>query len=231
MRTSRVSVSILIATSAVLLLVSCSKNQYDMPGHFQRGVMHAAATEPCEEYCLVNPLEEITAEEEALLLSLLVQEEMAWSVYEAMDFPMPLFDNISGGELVHMEKVACILDHYQIEYTMIEEPGLFTDQDLVDLYNDLVARVVNAEEPLIEAWTVGAELEAQLICDLQVVLGLTANEAISTVMESLICASSNHLRTFVTHLTGKEAPFDNTACLSPEDIQAIVDGGHQQCGD
>lgn len=212
---------------AVIFAVSCTKYPPLMPRQAQRGLAHVPAALPMIEDCLlVNPSEELIFEEEELLLSLLVQEEMAYSVYDAFTFPMPVFDHKVGSELTHMGKVSCILDHYEIEYTLIEEPGTFLDEDLIARYDDLVSR---GEDDLLEALTVGAEIEEALLCDMQSLLDMTSNEAIKTIVENLHCASWNHLRTFLIQLNARGGTY-TPVCLDTEEYNAIVEGSRVLCG-
>lgn len=125
------------------------------------------------------------------------EEKLARDVYLAMadQWGMNIFSNIAGSENTHMDAVLDL-----IEMAGLEDPvgdageGVFANQELQTLYNDLVDR---GNQSLDEALLVGGAIEEIDILDLQDYLARTENDALSAVYQNLLKGSINHLRSFV----------------------------------
>jgi len=125
------------------------------------------------------------------------EEKLARDVYLALAerWGMNIFSNIAGSENTHMNSVLTL-----IEMSDLEDPvgdageGVFENQELQALYNDLVDRGgLSVEEALL----VGGAIEEIDILDLQNYLAETENGALVEVYKNLLNGSINHLRSFV----------------------------------
>ncbi len=230
MKRIRVKSIATIVISAAVIISGCSKEQHEMKGGFSENSAPETFnfTDPCDLNCLVNAPEELTLEEVDMLLLMQEEEKMARDVYLTLSllYPQHVFVKISESEQIHMEKVTCLLNHYLIEYTLHEEIGAFENEDMQTLYTDFVTR---GEVDLIEALTVGAEIEDLDIVDLWEFMKVTENGAIISIFDNLACGSSNHLRTFNQMLESRGTDFV-PIYLSQEDFDAIIESEHQFCG-
>ena len=125
------------------------------------------------------------------------EEKLARDVYLTLadSSGMNIFSNIAGSESTHMDAILTL-----IEISDLEDPvgdagqGVFENQKLQTLYNDLVER---GNESLEEALLVGGAIEEIDIIDLQNYLAETENGAVIKVYQNLLMGSINHLRSFV----------------------------------
>lgn len=125
------------------------------------------------------------------------EEKLARDVYLAMadSWGMNIFSNIAGSENTHMDAVLTL-----IELSDLDDPvgnagrGTFENQELQNLYNDLVER---GNLSLEEALLVGGAIEEIDILDLQDYLAGTENGAVIEVYQNLLKGSINHLQSYV----------------------------------
>jgi len=112
-----------------------------------------------------------------------------------------VFDNISESEQRHMDAVKRLIDKYELEDPVKDNPvGVFTDKKLQELYDGLVARVVNDSlcDNYCEALQVGIEIEITDIADLDSALMLEIKEDVARVFNNLLSGSYNHLNAFTS---------------------------------
>lgn len=143
------------------------------------------------------PIEELTQEEIDGLLLMREEEKLARDVYlELYDiFGQQIFSNIAQSEQTHTNAIKSLLDKYDLDDPVIsDERGVFTNQELETLYNQLVEQ---GSVSLLDALKVGATIEDLDIKDLQELNEITDNQDISEVYNNLEKGSRNHLRSFV----------------------------------
>ncbi len=125
------------------------------------------------------------------------EEKLARDVYLAMaeTWNMNIFSNIARSEQTHMDSVLTLIEMSDLEDPVGDaENGVFENQDLQALYDDLVER---GSLSLDEAMLVGGAIEEIDILDLQNYLAETENGAVIAVYQNLLMGSINHLRSFV----------------------------------
>jgi hypothetical protein len=126
------------------------------------------------------------------------EEKLARDVYQTLyeTFPLRPFLNISKSEQAHMDAILYLIDTYELEDPAGDNPkGVFVNQDLQELYNDLIEQGSECRE---EALKVGALIEEVDITDLETALAGTAqNEDVIRVFTNLCHASERHLKAFV----------------------------------
>lgn len=136
-------------------------------------------------------------EEIADLLFMREEEKLAHDVYNVLydQYGQKIFTNIAASELKHSEAVLLLVDRFGLEDPVGENgPGVFTNEDLQTLYNDLVA---SGSQSLTDALLVGLAIEEIDILDLEEAMAGTELPEILMVYGNLLKGSHNHLRAFV----------------------------------
>ncbi len=133
-----------------------------------------------------------------LQLQYLVEEEkLARDVYAylAANVTSQKFSNIVKSEQTHMDNVAAVLKTYNFfNPTTTRAAGVFRDQELQALYNQLTAQ---GSASVADAFGVGVAIEKLDISDLEKMLKVTSMPAdMRAMMELLLKASYNHLAAF-----------------------------------
>ncbi|NPA14853.1 MAG: DUF2202 domain-containing protein [Aquificae bacterium] len=172
---------------------SLNGGTYAIQTSTQRGVNYAL------NYIESLPKQSLSQEEIKDLLHMREEEKLARDVYLTLykKWHLPVFRNIARSEQWHMDMVGTLLKKYNLP-DPVEETGdrigVFKDQHLQELYNQLVAK---GEKSLIGALQVGATIEDLDIHDLEEALKRTDNRDIQIVYTNLMKGSRNHMRAFV----------------------------------
>ncbi len=134
-----------------------------------------------------------------MLTQMREEEKLARDVYNALytKHGKNYFTNISSSEQTHMDKVLDLLNKYGINDPAPTEAGKFTNPDLQNLYNMLVAK---GDSSLTHALLVGATIEDLDIYDLEDFISKTDNTDILSAFDLLNCGSRNHMRSFISNL-------------------------------
>ena len=150
------------------------------------------------------------------------EEKVARDVYIYLYeiYPLRPFLNISKSEQAHMDAIKYLIDIYDLEDPVGDNPeGVFQNEELQELYDALIEIGSTSRE---EALKVGALIEEVDIIDLRTELDSNAsNEDVIRVYTNLCKASEAHLRAFtgVLALYGVEyAPVK----LSQEEFDRIM---------
>ena len=134
------------------------------------------------------------------LLFMREEEKLARDVYAVLyeTYGAQIFLNIMASEQTHFDQMGTLLERYDLEDPALE-PGLFTDDYIQGLYDMLIPIGM---ESLEGAYRVGAIIEEVDILDFQHFLEDedVDNADIRQVYTSLMNASENHLRGFVSCL-------------------------------
>jgi hypothetical protein len=143
---------------------------------------------------------DLTDAEIAGLIFMREEEKLARDVYLALYdlLGVQTFTNIAGSEQAHMDAVLSLLEGYGLDDPAAgNDPGVFTDPQFAALYEQLVAQ---GSLSLVDALTVGANIEELDIVDLGTRMAGTDQAAILQVYDHLLTGSKNHLRGFVNAL-------------------------------
>jgi len=148
-----------------------------------------------ETQLAVLPVEALSADEKTGLLLMREEEKLARDVYLELYriWNLRTFSNIASSEQSHMDEVALLLERYGLEDPALSTPGKFTDPELQNLYEQLIAR---GSRSLREAVQVGIDIEELDIRDLERLMKTTDNRDISLVYGNLLRGSENHLAAF-----------------------------------
>jgi len=132
---------------------------------------------------------------EDLLLYLIEEEKMAHDVYTVMyeKYGANVFSNILKSESTHQAGVLTLLQARNIADPRSSDIGVFKNQELQDLYIQLIAQ---GNRSATEAYKVGVAIEEKDIKDISVQLSTATDEDVITTLESLRSGSENHLRAF-----------------------------------
>jgi len=143
---------------------------------------------------------DLTDSELASLLKMKYEEKLARDVYSVLSqkWGSQVFTNISAAENNHLNAIVLLLTNYGATDTSIGEAGVFADDAVQTLYNDLITKATVSVE---EAYKTGALIEEMDIKDLNESLTTTTNENVILAFDSLLKGSRNHLRAFNLQLT------------------------------
>jgi len=150
------------------------------------------------------------------------EEKLARDVYLYLAdlWNMNVFANISRSEDTHMEAVLTLINLFELEDPVQDNDlGVFANQDLQALYDDLIAK---GSLSLADATMVGGAIEEIDILDLQEYLAQTSNSAVIEVFENLLRGSINHLNSFVRTYERQFGETYQPQFLSQEEYQELL---------
>lgn len=171
----------------------------------------------------------LTEQEKSDLIFLRQEEKLAHDVYvyAYQKYAHFVFNNISNSEQTHIDNMTALLSKYNVvDPAAGMANGVFADNDLQNLYTQLITKV---NLSLADALEVGATIEDLDISDIDRFYANTTKADILKVYDVLNCGSRNHLRGF----TGQLKPLGVTYIpqfLTVSDYQNILNGSHENCG-
>lgn len=126
------------------------------------------------------------------------EEKLARDVYLTLDAKygdeLPTFGNIARSESKHMTAIKRLLTLYKVsDPVKSTRIGVFTNDHLDDLYDELVAQ---GSKSLEDALEVGIAIEKLDIADLKEARTHTTRTTIKRVYDNLTQGSENHLAAF-----------------------------------
>ncbi len=165
-----------------------------------------------------------TPEEIAGLRFVREEEKLARDVYLYLGarWGHPTFANIARSEQTHTDQVLGLLESFGLpDPAAGNAQGVFADDDLQALYDDLVAR---GDASLVEALRVGAFIEEYDIVDLVDRADEAVTPAVRDTYLQLKAGSENHLRAFMGALAGQGADYTPTV-IDQAAFDAILAAG------
>ncbi len=159
------------------------------------------------------------------------EEKLARDVYLTLAdiWGTPIFTNIASAEQTHMNAVLGLIDMYELEDPVGNNPiGVFQNAELQAMYDDLV---MTGSESVESALSVGALIEEVDIEDLAIYISATDSSAIVRVYERLLSGSENHLRAFTSQLDAAGVHYEPKV-LDTEVYESILSSssGHEGRG-
>ena len=132
---------------------------------------------------------------ESQLLYLIEEEKLAHDVYTVMyqKYGARVFGNILKSEETHQGRVLTLLQARNIADPRSEELGVFKNQELQTLYNQLIEQGNKSE---VEAYKVGVIIEEKDIADISAQLATATEQDVISTLEDLRRESESHLRAF-----------------------------------
>jgi hypothetical protein len=168
------------------------------------------------------PSDALSREEIDAIRFMREEEKLARDVYLYLyqQYPLRPFLNISKSEQAHMDALLYLIHTFGLEDPAGEHPeGVFENQELQKLYNDLIEKGSQSRE---EALRTGALIEEVDILDLQRELEESArNEEVVRVFQNLCNASGRHLKAFVAVLHRYDVDYSPVK-LEPEEFDRII---------
>lgn len=158
------------------------------------------------------------------------EEKLARDVYLTLyeTWELRSFSNIASSEQTHTDQVAGLLKMYEISDSVTDDTiGVFTNDDLQALYNDLVAK---GNTSLVDAIEVGTAIEEIDILDLIEYIEGTEEANLEWVYENLLAGSENHLRAFVTQYEMQTGEAYVPQYLTQAQYDAIISASNNQGG-
>lgn len=170
----------------------------------------------------------LTQQEQDDLMFLREEEKLARDVYlfSFDKYGTSIFNNIAQSEQTHMDKVLTLLQKYNLPDLASTQRGVFNNQTLQTLYDDLTAQ---SNISLIEALKVGATIEDLDINDIEEFESHTYAADLLNVYDKLRCGSRNHLRSFSSQLTANNETYTPQFITNTE-YQAIISSPNEKCG-
>lgn len=147
-------------------------------------------------------------------------------IYSYNKYKLAIFNSISQSEQTHMNSVLSLLNKYGIPDPSSVQMGIFVNQDLQVLYNNLISQ---SNISLIEALKVGATIEDLDINDIDDFIINTSKSDLLTVYNNLTCGSKNHIRSFTTELSNNEVSYE-PQFISSEEYNSIINTPSGGCG-
>lgn len=176
------------------------------------------------------PMGVVTDSLETFLQYLREEEKMARDVYmKSFElYGYDVFDRISVSEQRHMDAIKMLLDRYEIEDPVGENPvGVFVNKDLGELYNTLMQKSTDSLEA---ALLVGAEIEEIDILDILNSQDQFENEDIQFVLNHLLMGSYHHLNAYVRNLSLNGIEYQPKYLSSEQYQQVLANSEHRGNG-
>lgn len=170
----------------------------------------------------------LTQQEKNDLLFVREEEKLARDVY-LLSFDTYgdlIFSNIAASEQQHMDEVLFLLNKYDLDDPASSERGVFKNELLQDLYNELT---VTSQISLMKALTIGATIEDLDIDDISTFESQATNLNLLKTYELLKCGSRNHLRSFNDRLELIGVDYV-PQYISMEEYTAIITSDKERCG-
>jgi hypothetical protein len=155
----------------------------------------AESSEPAEESTKMNSEAQTVAQLEYLI----EEEKLAHDVYQAMFdiWGARVFGNILQSESTHQSQVLTLLEARNIDDPRSSQVGVFNNNDLQNLYDDLI---VKGSISARDAFEVGVMIEELDIKDITLQLAVSADADVVLTLERLRSGSESHLRAFNNQL-------------------------------
>jgi hypothetical protein len=140
----------------------------------------------------------LSADEAKWLLYMREEEKLARDVYNELQkiYGLKIFGNIAVSEQRHFDSIGTLISRYGLT-DPAQEPGIFLNGDIQQLYNTLIAK---GNLSLKDALEVGVRIEETDIDDLETAMLATYRRDIDNVYSNLMAGSYNHLAAFESNL-------------------------------
>jgi len=173
-------------------------------------------------------IEELTQQEKDDLLFIREEEKLARDVYLYAYglYGERTFNNIANSEQTHMDKVLTLINTYNLSDPASSERGVFLNQELQGLYNDLTTQV---DISLVDAFKVGATIEDLDIRDIEEFEDRTDKTDIIAAYDLLRCGSRNHMRSYNNQLSLLGITYI-PQFIPQDEFEEIINSQNERCG-
>jgi hypothetical protein len=147
-----------------------------------------------------TPVAELTQVQKDDLLFMYDEEKVARDVYRTLGdlWGVNTFYNIQNAEQTHMDALKLLLDKYSLSVDVNDTTGVFKNEELQALYDQLIKQGSVSVEDALE---IGVLIEETDIADLQAKIVDTPSD-IEATYQNLLNGSYNHLNAFNRALDG-----------------------------
>jgi hypothetical protein len=162
----------------------------------------------------------LSPREEEGVLFIWEEEKVARDLYKELYrvTEQIIFMDLARSEQSHMDQAKTLIDEYDLELPVEDEPGVFSNHTLIGLYNDLLAQGTQSQE---DALKVAATFEEISIVDLERELEVADNDDVRVVFQGLLAGSRKHLRSYVRDLQDKNIEY-TPQYMSPREFDEVV---------
>ncbi len=172
--------------------------------------------------------EDLTTIEVSDLQFMREEEKLARDVYLTMDqywgTQTQVFAQIALSEETHTSTVNYLLEKFGVEDPVVNDTiGVFTNEELQALYNELVAKGKNS---LIDGLLVGSLIEETDMRDTLAAINSTDERAIILAYSNLLDGSKSHLKAFVNVIEAQGLIYE-AQVLDDEEVELILDDESQ----
>ncbi len=162
----------------------------------------------------------LSPKEEDGVLFIWEEEKVARDLYTELyrETKDSIFIDLARSEQSHMDQAKALIDEYDLKLPVEDEPGVFSNETLIGLYNDLLAQGMRSQE---DALKVAATFEEISIVDLEKELEVADNEDVRVVFQGLLAGSRKHLRSYVRDLQDMDIEY-TPQYMSQKEFDEVV---------
>lgn len=162
----------------------------------------------------------LSPDEASMLTFMREEEKLARDVYLTMfdRWGAKIFSNIATSEQQHMDTMKKMLTRYGLPDPAMTGIGFFSNSDLQDAYNALVA---SGAQSYVQGLFAGASIEEIDMVDIQHAISVTTHLDLITAYQNLLEGSKNHLRAYVGALAAQGVTY-SPQHISLELFNAII---------
>ena len=149
----------------------------------------------------------LSSREKEGLIFIWEEEKMARDLYTSLyeNDKLSIFSDLARSEQSHMDQARAIVDKYALIITGKDEQGVFQNQTLQKIHDELLARGLSSDQDALKA---AATFEEISIMDLEKELNATHAEDVKAMYQGLQAGSQKHLRSYVTDLKDRGFKYD-----------------------
>ncbi|MDD2756537.1 MAG: DUF2202 domain-containing protein [Methanothrix sp.] len=148
------------------------------------------------------------------------EEKMARDLYTSLyeSDKLTIFRDLARSEQSHMDQARAIIDKYALSIPGNDEQGVFQNQTLQKVHDELLAKGLPSDQDALNA---AATFEEISIMDLQEELNITHAQDVMAMYQGLLAGSQKHLRSYVTDLKDRGIKYD-PRYLGMDEFEKIV---------
>ncbi|MGB9902351.1 DUF2202 domain-containing protein [Methanothrix sp.] len=181
------------------------------------GRVQSAARQSSQSPSQNNITQNATQNDADWMLFIWKEEKAARDLYESFyeRTGLTLFLDLMRSEQNHMDQIQALMKRYGME-TPVLERGVFDNQTLQSIYNDLLS--ISSDDGALRA---AATFEEISILDLERAIAETGNKEIIDVYSGLLAGSRKHLRSYVRTLENRGIKY-TPVYMSRSEFEGIV---------
>ncbi|NOQ28017.1 MAG: DUF2202 domain-containing protein [Bacteroidales bacterium] len=219
---SRFRLAIICMIGAIFLIAGCEKEP--VLNNETSPILDETENSKMDEP-LTFSADSLSIEEISSLMFMVEQEKLAKDIYTLMFnlYGLKIFENISLSEIKHVDAISGLIEKYLLDNPITDKAiGEFANEDLQELYNDLIAMGSVSQK---EALNVGVIIEETNIEKIQYYLDFVVeSEDITQVFTNLLNSSDKHLARFISKLENISTEIITVSAedLSTEEISSLM---------